>query len=71
MKRINKTEARKLWNKGRVIFLVPARANLRSAWIQPIGISKRQSGTFDKQINSFEYYNCHAPFGKYAWYYIK
>jgi len=70
MKKINKREAKKLFNKGRKIYLVPARANLNSRWIQPMGISKR-SGSFDKLVNSFEYYNCHAPFGNYAWYYIK
>jgi len=71
MKKIKKLEAKKLFNAGRVIFLVPAKANLNSKWIQPMGISKRQSGSFDKQVNEFEYYNCHTPFGKYAWYYIK
>jgi len=70
MKKINKSEARKLFNKGRVIYLVPAKANLRSPWVQPYGISKK-SGSFNKLVNSFEYYNCHAPFGNYAWYYIK
>jgi len=71
MKRIKKPEAKKLFNKGRVIYLVPARANLRSPWINPMPISKKRGGSFDKNVNNFEYYNCHAPFGKYAWYYIK
>jgi hypothetical protein len=70
MKRINKTEAKKLFNKGRKIFLVPGGANLNSKWITPYAITKR-SGSFDKLVNSFEYYNCHAPFRDYAWYYIK
>ena len=70
MKKINKTQARKLFNAGRKIYLVPGGANLRSPWIQPYAISKR-SGSFTKLVNSFEYYNCHAPFKNYAWYYIK
>lgn len=71
MKKINKTEAKALYNKGRVIYLVPGNANLRSPWVHPISISKKRGGSFDKNVNSFEYYNCHAPFRKYAWYYIK
>ena len=71
MKKINKVQAKKLFKAGRTIDLVPGNANLRSPWIQPMPISKRRGGTFDKNVNSFEYYNCHAPFNNYAWYYIK
>jgi hypothetical protein len=70
MKKINKAEARKLFSRGRTIYLLPAKANARSPWIDYMSINKRK-GSFDKLVNSFEYYNCHAPFGNYAWYYIK
>lgn len=70
MKKINKITAKKLFNSGKKIYLIPARASLSSVWIKPMAITKR-SGTFNKLLNSFEYYNCHAPFGKYAWFYIK
>jgi hypothetical protein len=70
MKKISKPTARKLFNSGRTIYLMPSKARMGGMWIKPMPINKRK-GSFTKLVNSFEYYNCNAPFGKYAWFYTK
>ena len=53
-----------------MVYMVPAKANINSDWIQPLGINKEKNGDFDKILNEFEYFNCVAPFGNYAWFFL-
>ena len=70
MRKINKNKARELFNRGKTIYLLPAKANIRSPWIQYMPINRKR-GKFDSLVASFEYYNCNPHFGNYAWYYVE
>lgn len=73
-KRINKAKARKEYNNGNVVFILPCKVRFNNAWIQPRIVSKDfyDSEDFDKIVNAYEYYNCqYNETGKYASYYFK
>lgn len=78
-KRVNKPTARKMYNLGEEIYLLPCKVPMRtypdSSFIQPVKISKATSTTnanhFDRTVNEFEYYNCNAELGYYAHYYVE
>lgn len=77
-KKVNKTQARKLYNKNVNIYIVPCKVfpNYSSIWIKPIKLNKEEylekyyEIDFDKIINNFEFYNCNKDLGKYTSYYI-
>ena len=73
-KRVNKSVARKMYNMMFPIYLVPCKANIDCVWISPVKISFETSNEsqnrFDRDVNSFEYYNCCAELGYYAHYYV-
>ena len=69
MKRISMTVARRLFNKGIEIYMLPSKAVIGSIWILPIGI--HQDGTsFDARVKAYRYYNCSAETGKRVHFYI-
>jgi len=73
MEKINKSRARKLYNKGIKIHVVACKVRpINNPWIQPFELIKGSDGSdFDKHINEFEYYNCsYNELGYYAAYYI-
>ena len=60
--RINKREARKLYNLGRTITILPCKANPNSPWFSNSTISKESTDKgFDALVNEFAYYNCNTP----------
>lgn len=83
-KRVNKPTARKMYNKGCNILLLPCKVSDSVItgvphdfdWIKPVEISKNTCDTsidinkFDRTINEFEYYNCNAELGYYAHYFV-
>ena len=77
LERVSKATARKLYEQGRELTLVPCKANLNSPWMQGFVAQKDfpelvQNGmdNFSKLVNAFEYYNCNdAQLGKYAAFY--
>ncbi len=78
--RVNKTKARRLYNEGKTLYLVPnkCRFDFDGFWIPPYKINKIESfewqgvtKDFDKLINSFEYYNCNNELGTYTHFYIE
>ena len=69
-KRVDKRVARKLFDGGGIVYLVPCRANPCSDWVGLISIRKESAG-FDTVINEFEYYNCNTELGKRAAYYVE
>lgn len=58
--RINKSEARKLYNLGRPIVVLPCKANPSSPWFSNSMFSKKSGRDFDALVNEFTYYNCNT-----------
>jgi len=70
-KRISKGEARRLYNEGIAVYILPCKVypDDNHPWIKPFKMDFR---TFDEFVNEYEYYNCNiAEIGYYAAYYIK
>lgn len=72
MKKVSKSVARKMFNAGEVIHIVPCKANPESMWFRDsmIVINKLRTSDFDAIVAKFEYYNCNYGMGKRAAYYI-
>ena len=59
--RINKSEARKLYNLGRTITVLPCKANPNSPWFSNSTVSKKSTDkNFDALGNEFTFYNCNT-----------
>ena len=59
--RINKSEARKLYNLGRPIAMLPCKANPNSPWFSNSAVSKESADkNFDALVNEFTFYNCNT-----------
>ena len=73
MKRINMTQARKLYNEGTSIYLLPSKAVPDSIWIFPVKISHdvQTQCDFDTKVNAYHYYNCTEETGKRIHFYIE
>lgn len=76
-KKINKTQARKLFYCGHTLYLLPSKVIFvephteTNAWIKPIEISLfNNKEDFDKLVNYFEYYNCNSELGLYTHFYV-
>ena len=76
MKKVNKTTARKMYNNGVTIYLLPSNVGLNSVWVSPCPVNNIDNNaiysprSFDAVINEFEYYNCNNELGRYTHYYI-
>lgn len=72
MTKVSKAAARKAFNNGEYVHLVPSKANPASMWFRDsmIVISKLRTPDFDAIIEKFQYYNCNAQLGKRVAYYI-
>lgn len=70
--RINKPEARKLYNLGRPITVLPCKADPNSPWFSNSTISKELTDKdFDTLVNEFVFYNCNtAELGRYPAFYV-
>ena len=72
LKKIKKPTAKKMFDKGKAIYLLPCRIQLGSSWFQPVKIIKDLNcEDFNGAVNGFEYYNCTNETGKYAHFYIE
>ena len=73
-KRISKKQARKLFDDGRTIIVVPCKCRLFTGWNLECIIDgynvEEPDRTFDKIINMFIYYNCNNELGYYPAFYI-
>ncbi len=72
-KRIRKDVARRLFNRGRIIYLTPSNiaACDSGPWIKPYPINNRAGHDFDSIVNNFEFYNCCWELGYYTNFWIK
>lgn len=70
--RINKSEARKLYNLGRPIVVLPCKANPNSPWFSNSTVTKESTDKdFDTLVNEFTYYNCNtAELGRRPAFYV-
>lgn len=70
--RINKSEARKLYNLGRPIMVLPCKANPNSPWFSNSTVTKESTDKdFDTLVNEFTYYNCNtAELGRRPMFYV-
>lgn len=73
MIKITKTQARKRFEKGEQIFVLPNKIRFDNIWMQPFHFTKAQiePDDFDTVINCYEYYNCNSETGKRCAYYVK
>lgn len=74
LKKIQKRTARKLFNQGKVIRILPCNVRLDNKWLQPMEIANWYSGIvwdFDWLINSYEHYQCIHELGRYCHYFIE
>ena len=78
-KRVNKPTARKIYNLGYDITLLPCKVTERAldgshAWIDPVTINATRCvydyNRFDRVVNEYEHYNCNAELGYYAHYFV-
>ena len=67
LKQVNKTVARKLFNKGVTVYILPSNMRLNNTWGKPLDTNQEMYDmSFDKIVNSFEYYNCNNKTGLYT-----
>ena len=78
-KRVNKALARKMFNSGCEILLLPCKVrddvvNGGNPWIKPITISifnsEFEENKFDRSVIRYEHYNCNAEVGYYSHYFV-
>ena len=66
--KIDKRLARKLYNSGAEVLIIPCKCSPLAAWL--VGGTMVNAGEpFDKFVNEFEYYNCCYELGYYAAFY--
>lgn len=72
MTKVSKSAARKAFNDGKYVHIVPSKANPQSVLFRDcmIVISKLRTPDFDLIVQRFQYYNCNNQLGKRVAYYI-
>lgn len=71
VKQVNKTLAKKHFDKGETIFLNACNMRINNSWSSPMPINNENEKKFDTVVNEFEYYNCCNERGKYANFFIE
>lgn len=69
-KRITKSKARKLFDDGYNIYLLPNKMRVDNSWMHPAEINYCFELSFDGAINAYKYYNCNNECGNVVAYYI-
>ena len=71
MEKINKTQARKMFNQGINLQMIPNKCNPNSAWFEGAYIfDNSDEDTFDTLVNKITRYNCNSELGYYLAYYV-
>lgn len=80
IRKINKSRARAVFNKGAEVILIPCKVSVcaihhnGNQYVKPLAISKTKSkhahNIFDKEVNDYETANCNSNLGYRASYYI-
>lgn len=73
VKQINVRTAKKLFENGKELYLIPSNMTFDSVWYHPMSVKKETAHTenFDHIINEFTYYNCDNERGKYIQYFVR
>lgn len=70
-KQIQHRTAKKLYNEGKTLFLLPCKVSFQNIWIQPFELSNNNNNSWKNVINLYEYYNCNNELGKYTHFYVQ
>lgn len=70
LKRINKTTARNLFNRGIEILACPCKIDPCNPWGLVFTLETTLTENFDTAVNNITYYNCNYETGYYLAYYI-
>lgn len=73
---VTKTQAKKLFEQGKTIYLHPSNMKFDNIWHSPLPFSidrlKNEFGwDFEKYVHNFEVFNCDGGWGKYAHFFIQ
>jgi hypothetical protein len=84
--KIRKTMAKKLYQTGKTIYIVPCKVcpDFKAKWITPFELQYTEEmkqrdieypaiafeHIFESRINNFEYYNCNSELGYYTAFYV-
>lgn len=71
VKQVNKTVAKRLYNAGHEIHLLPCRVNINTSWglLYTTNAKECDNVPFDSMVNAYTNYNCNTQLGKYPHYY--
>ena len=69
--RVDKRRARRLYNEGIELYMVPCNCSVHSMFTIRMGEYWDRDYPFDIVVNEFEWYNCNAETGKYTMFFIK
>lgn len=69
--RISKTAAKKLYNAGKEVYMLPCKLNPEGMYFNPMGlqIDEENGAKFDSVVNAATYYNCNYETGYYMNFY--
>lgn len=74
IKQVNKTVARKLYNKGIDVYLQSCNMLFNNVWQSAARINKNNPDyntySFDTLVNEYTYYNCDNERGKYPCFFV-
>lgn len=71
MQKLNKSQARKAFNNGLELKIIPHKANPYSTWFEGANYKNNNSFvSFDELVNNITNYNCNSELGYYLAYYI-
>lgn len=71
LKKISKTTAKKAFERGETIYLLPSKVNLMNEWVKPFAIKLGEEQDFDKAYLNYWYYNTNSELGKTVYCYIE
>lgn len=67
--KVTRSEAKKIWNKGGSIIVVPSKTRLESDLVQVMSKDDTDEPDFDLNIEHYEYLNCDKNTGLKAVFY--
>jgi hypothetical protein len=73
LKQINRRKAKRLFENGIEIFVVPCKVRFHSPWSSPCktDCDAPENKSFNSFVNEFEYYNCTNETGLYTHYFTE
>ena len=72
--KINKTQARKIYNSFKSIYLVPSNVypDFTNMWVKPCEVGRTfhsEDSDFDELVGAYQFYNCNSELGRRVKYY--